>query len=1621
LIGVTKLTAQTSFCGSITKPVTVSQALGNANTILKLSDRFGNLYTPEELRIYKNPNTLSVRSPYVDGIFILTFQDIERQNGRGFNDPTFGNQRLEVVRQVFRELSDFLQTPSATARVRIDIQESATGSGFIALATPMISFPYQNVAGVLDNEVANTIISGVDSYIGLWEAFSPTITTTSLPHAQIQFNFPSTLNVDNKFHYDLTTGNLDNTKLDFYTIALHEAFHCLGFSANMIQNGGSQYHTRYASLLHYQDNGTPPLLTYNSTNNYTIFSTNGRTNPLNLGCGQNNGIIFKGQNLSNQPIFTPGTWSAGSSLSHFECDPDCTGNTPQQNVMQYCSKPGSNGVFRHPSQAEADALCDLGYTRKNTWGLNASNTTIRKTYSSCSVQSCAWGVNDRYEILVNGSIPITNALDNDKGSDLSMAFLTRVHGEGTLSNITSKSFTFTPANNYTGPVILYYVPVCGGNNNNIKGNITYIAINVRPTPCTVSVQPPCGQNLVCHGDFELTRSTALYGDFLSENSNNSVDIYQRNATGAFQTFFTDGTLVSSDFGCGIFQYPLPQGTNNNNRYLGIGGNSGNKEAATLALQTLLDPSKTYRLTFDAMAPAIANCNISTPKLRIVGSNTVPCTPPERTSMTPGTVLGCGFNPQSVSIVNLNTTTNWTNYTVNNITGLAINRLFFTGDNLNYVFIDNVKLEEINCPTTSLCQPVGYTAIGTSGTSVTVSALVTAGTLPNTYTQTGTPKEQLYIQGTLVVDRDYGFYDSHLKMAPGSRIVVNTGKLLDISQGTLIEGCDQMWKGIEFQGGAFIYVTNSTIKDAEYAVRILRNNAGETTIALNGSNFMDNYYNLKVEPTANVASHIGPFSHAVNCMFGNPRGNLKTAYTGQTNYDIKTFSGISVNDVASMGIYDCSFMSMDYGLLALGSNFFLQRNKFANMPRRVVPNADDRGGFAISITGGGSLFCYGSGANGTSAFDNVDVAIRIISALFKIEDCNITNCNYGIRVNNSAYSQNSTIKNNKFRVNKEAVRISQSGTTRMYIQNNDIAPNLDEEIQGIVIHENGNYNPEFDIRDNTIKVISRGLGLGIQFYGQNSPGFTIVSKNKIYLDNRTPQFVAEGISASYSGNLAIDNNYIEGIGQMSGYGIGLSDCVGWYGSSTLSCNGIDNLDIGMSFFGNNMLDQGLKFNRFLRIKKTGLEIFRPGSIIGLQLNTGNQWEFDGYTDFAAINSSGNLTASKITTNAAPNYFARNNISPSIGWFVASSDIPTAACIINLTTPVLQVRGAELTEEEIVNNPNSSYRTVAEGKNINQSEAIQNIANRQLLRFVEDKTKENRFALHGSFADFNTKVKNKLDKNQYEWDKDFKAASTIDNVLLSRFKENALLQEAAIKKAAATAQRIAELELRDKAAAATLATTDNTLANLMKERKDMEAEHSKKLDRAKAKLRSDNKNNRGQKLHETHESYVNEALLDLTEGKKMDKVQIEQLDIIANLCPSLGGVAVYKARSVLGSLIDQIGLRHWNDRKNCDTDIPNLRSNPIERIVSTTNTPQVLAFPNPANDLLKLSFYDTNASSEAPHTIQIFNTMGGVLKHIDLKKLQDTDIDTKEIPVGVYILKVAAKDGQWSKSLKISILR
>ena len=105
---------------------------------------------------------------------------------------------------------------------------------------------------------------------------------------------------------------------------------------------------------------------------------------------------------------------------------------------------------------------------------------------------------------------------------------------------------------------------------------------------------------------------------------------------------------------------------------------------------------------------------------------------------------------------------------------------------------------------------------------------------------------------------------------------------------------------------------------------------------------------------------------------------------------------------------------------------------------------------------------------------------------------------------------------------------------------------------------------------------------------------------------------------------------------------------------------------------------------------------------------------------------------------------------------------------------------------------------------------------------------------------------------------------------------------------------------------------------------------------------------------------------------------------------------------------------------------MKGSPCDTLTTALKEPKAVnigvnAFPNPTDGLLKLSFYNTHTSSDVPHSIQVFNTIGAVLKHIEIERLQDTDIDIRDLASGIYILKVTSKDGQWSRTLKISVFR
>ena len=111
--------------------------------------------------------------------------------------------------------------------------------------------------------------------------------------------------------------------LDLYTIVLHEALHTLGIVTAIGDNGLGRLSGKYTEYDTFIANdGSNYFLDVSDIYNITvspIFQSTVTPLPaLVPGCG-NDPLLFNGIFNTGQVLYTPGSWDAGSSLSHFNC------------------------------------------------------------------------------------------------------------------------------------------------------------------------------------------------------------------------------------------------------------------------------------------------------------------------------------------------------------------------------------------------------------------------------------------------------------------------------------------------------------------------------------------------------------------------------------------------------------------------------------------------------------------------------------------------------------------------------------------------------------------------------------------------------------------------------------------------------------------------------------------------------------------------------------------------------------------------------------------------------------------------------------------------------------------------------------------------------------------------------------------------------------------------------------------------------------------------------------------------------------------------------------------------------------------------------------------------------
>ncbi|MCC6693537.1 MAG: PKD domain-containing protein, partial [Chitinophagaceae bacterium] len=193
----------------------------------------------------------------------------------------------------------------------------------------------------------------------------------------------------------------------------------------------------------------------------------------------------------------------------------------------------------------------------------------------------------------------------------------------------------------------------------------------------------------------------------------------------------------------------------------------------------------------------------------------------------------------------------------------------------------------------------------------------------------------YIDGKLIIDKDFTLVGTHFKMGPYAEIEVRDPYTFTLDNSTITAGCEIMWQQIYVGFKAnFVAKNNSRVEDGITAV--FGENGG--TVIVRDSYFNKNHiaffiidyasgtYPLEITNTKISCSYATPYS-VVGVTY--PNLGLRIPYAGQ-----RSLRGVELNNVDNAKIGDPTtvankntFFQLDYGIYARRSSVEVYNNHF----------------------------------------------------------------------------------------------------------------------------------------------------------------------------------------------------------------------------------------------------------------------------------------------------------------------------------------------------------------------------------------------------------------------------------------------------------------------------------------------------------------------------------------------------------------------------------------------------------------------------------------------------------------------------------------------------------------------
>lgn len=871
-----------------------------------------------------------------------------------------------------------------------------------------------------------------------------------------------------------------------------------------------------------------------------------------------------------------------------------------------------------------------------------------------------------------------------------------------------------------------------------------------------------------------------------------------------------------------------------------------------------------------------------------------------------------------------------------------------------------------------------------------------GTLSSTlpYTISGT----VDIQGQFIVDDDLFFLGAQITMEPGAEIIVLDGVNMDM-QGTSISSCqDQMWRSISVRDGASLWMYNCFIDDGEKAV-ICEHGA---TVVAQECFFHNDLTGIHV-PWMNAGL---PTTLVVRgCTFYGS-GSLKQPYPGQTTVvgDVG-YAGIDVwqfyLDLSQSGNF---FHHLSNGIRGWRSDMSVSECTFQNIqPDPAYSEAFN--GSAIYGRGAHGLFTIrqnGFGASGTESFTNCRWGISSQYMNVHSTDNNMVNVGTAYRVEHAAYGDVDLL-DNTLDTRYDGIQLyDNGGAHHLLVQSNKITfgsppPPNTKGYAAIRVSEANVKNLDSRILNNEIyyRPSTTTARLGIEMRTAN--GYQIAD-NELFMDDGAVNLAGIRISGCEQTLISCNNVHgsIVNLGAdlaQSGIRANLS------ANSTISCNTVDRTTNGI-FFTGGCFGTDLRGNNFYN-HNWGLHL-EGNAVIDAQDVKGNLWypnTVPGHIDAWHEGVPAVVLLSSILVNPAIVGSATTlptSVVPG-NWFFASSD-PNFLCDDGGTNYCdLQIRmdcpdcKTELDEriaaDDIQNNPYTE-----ETKWIMRGELLEKLDGAPELLDEE-----------ADLAAFYAEMQNTTVSQFKAISDENLALFDLDASVTAYLAQNKAQIAALMVQLSAALDLLADPDLTPAQRQIHLATATGLQANIaslvaLNDQALTLAANSRVLS-AEA-VKNTNATIGATEQIEVNEKIVNTIFLN-TLAQDVDAfTESEVLDLfdVANQCPLVGGVAVYRARA-LYDLIDD--SQDFNDPALC------LQHGIITRQMQQPGQQVVQLLPNPARDMANL-VYRLNEGSHGQ--LLIHDALGRIVLQGDLSwEEQRHALNTTALSPGTYHFTVLENGG------------